>query len=154
MKSLTFSFIALCALAVPASSQKFSTTPASKAVGIFKAVCGESLPNFTKADRRFRSIGKTETLPTGQRILSGTSVSLQVFPDNGGGKTCSMSFVTNESRKQVKRTLETLTPLKSGSAGGAKVWIGAYENRAIMMSSQGLKLGNVTQYELVMIQPK
>jgi hypothetical protein len=144
----------LSALCLPVAAQEVATTSASQAVTVFEGVCGGSQPSFGRAETRMKRLGRTLSAPDGQIILADTSISLKVFLEGQGNRACSVSFVTSEKPNQVKTALSDLGPIQDKLLSGSPVWVGAYEGEATFVSSQGKKLGKVTQYELVMIAPK
>ncbi len=84
----------------PALGMSAAPAPVSitRAVALFDAVCGESLPGFTNASSIMAANGITVPSPEGSAtVYSATQdVSFQIQDGPGQGRTCSMAFGTTD----------------------------------------------------------
>ncbi len=99
--------------------------PVARALQMFDAVCGRSLPDFSSADRNLKQAGVTNKASTGTYFSPVEDISFKIAEGPGFGKSCSMVFATTETRKRVfaaygaKFTSIRETPL--GLMGGYRV---------------------------------
>ncbi len=108
----------------PAALQTVGTAgiSATRALALFDAVCGASLPGFTRAPALMAANGITVPSPTGTAtVYSATEdVSFQVQDGPGAGRTCSMVFGTPHSAANAASTFSAVgqfveTPLGLGT---------------------------------------
>lgn len=106
------------------SSQTVGIAPISavRALALFDAVCGASLPGFAQAPALMTANGITVPSPSGTAtVYSATQdVSFQVQDGPGAGRTCSMVFGTTQSAATAADTFSVLgqfveTPLGLGT---------------------------------------
>ena len=104
--------------------QTVSTAPISpaRALALFDAVCGASLPGFAQAPALMAANGITVPSPSGTAtVYSATEdVSFQVQDGPGAGRTCSMVFGTIQTAEAAATTFAAIgqfveTPLGLGT---------------------------------------
>ena len=115
---------AASATSVAVSPQTVGTASisAARALALFDAICGESLPGFTRAPALMASNGITVPSRSGTAtVYSATEdVSFQLQDGPGAGRTCSMVFGTTQSAATAANTFAVIgqfveTPLGLGT---------------------------------------
>ena len=94
----------------------------TRALVLFDAVCGASLPSFATAPARMAANGVTVPSPSGTGTVFGATedVSFQIQDGPGAGRTCSMVFGTPQSAATAAETFAAMgqfveTPLGLGT---------------------------------------
>lgn len=77
------------------------TVPVARALNVFDAVCGQSLPDFASAPRLMTQNGITNKASTGTVYSATEDLSFKIVDGPGIGNSCSMVFVSKEPKKQV-----------------------------------------------------
>ena len=88
-------------------------TTAQRAVGLFVAVCGKSLPDFANAEALMANYGivLTSRIGTATKFSTIENVSFQIQPHMGGNH-CSMVFETGDSQAAVKKAFSAIGKTK------------------------------------------
>jgi hypothetical protein len=110
---------------VPADWNPPPVTPA-RAVQLFEAVCGASLPNFASATSRMAANGITLTsaIGTSTRYSATEEVSFKIIDGPGLGKSCSMVFQTSGSPASLRSAVNALGPSADTAMGRAILYRG------------------------------
>jgi hypothetical protein len=163
---LALTAAALLAACVPATAPQSGTpvaavaagtaTPVSgaRAVALFDAVCGGSLPNFASATAKMASNGIAAPSPLGTpTVYSATEdVSFQIQDGPGLGKTCSMVFGSPQREAAVLAALTAIGPFKRTAMGTATVYRGG--SALVLFSGETQKSGTTSYYNIRMLSAR
>ena len=126
---------------------------AARAVALFDAVCGASLPGFANASALMAANGITMPSPRGTPTMFSLTedVSFQLQDGPGQGRTCSMVFGTTDAPQQTTATFATMgqfveTPLGPGTI---------YRNTtAVVLIGGSTPQGRVTLFNLRLLSDR
>ena len=122
---------------VPSVAPAQTNLPAvssARAVALFAAICGSNLPNFKNALRTAAANQITFKAKTGTTFSTIEDLSVKVFEGPGAGKTCSMVFKSNDSKRRFLEAAKSLSPngkLVTTTRAGAKSTGGLFEGKAL-----------------------
>jgi hypothetical protein len=141
--------------AVPAVATGTATPISSvRAVQVFEAVCGATLPNFATAPRAMAANGITanpaDSNPT---IYSATEdLSFQIQDGPGLGRTCSMVFGSQEGEDAVLSALSRFGRFGQTAFGLATT----YRGRAtlVIFSGEVQRIGSTRYYNLRLLSER
>lgn len=112
---------------------------AQRAVELFSAVCGGSLPHFKNAKKLMAANGVTLASPYGTKSVYGEkeNVSFQIQEHAGNTQDCSMVFESKDGKAKVKKAFSAL--------GETKVVDGTlaafYQRRTVAVMDSDASLG-------------
>jgi hypothetical protein len=108
---------------------------AARALQLFEATCGASLPNFGTIDTTLRASGITG--PNQTSLAEDVSVRIQDGP--GDGRTCAMTFGTTDPEPAVRSTFSTLGTFQQTPLGTATKYRG--RNAIVIYSGETRRIG-------------
>jgi hypothetical protein len=126
----------------------------ARAVQVFEAVCGATLPNFAAAPRAMAANGITARSPEGTpTIYSATEdLSFQIQNGPGLGQTCSMVFGSKDSEGTVLSALS-----RFGAFGPSPFGLAApYRGRAtlVIFSGEVQRIGTTRYYNVRLLSER
>ena len=124
--------------------------PADRAVALFAAICGDSLPNFDSATDRMSANGITDAAQTGTFYSSRENLSFKITDGPGAGKTCSMVFATQDDTEAFVRAAFTLGAFQETQLGLAA----PYRGSIVLLGDRPTSVGSVTYHNLRLLSQR
>lgn len=130
----------------------------ARAVALFEAICGTNLPNFKNAVRTAKANGVSYKADTGTLYSTKEDLSVKVFGGPGAGRTCSVVFVSKDSRSKFLKAASQLSPngelFTSRSQSGQKTTASLYQGKALFIVDGPTRGGGKKYYNLRMLSQR
>jgi hypothetical protein len=123
-----------------------------RAVALLDAVCGASLPNFGTIDAALRGNGLTVATQTNAMRSATEDVSFRLQDGPGDGKTCAMTFASNDGTEAVKAAFTTLGTFRETPLGLATKYRG--RQAIFIYDGPGQQVGGVQYYTVRLLSER
>ncbi|MHA6263400.1 hypothetical protein ACXYMO_09370 [Arenibacterium sp. CAU 1754] len=124
--------------------------PAERAVALFDAICGKSLPNFAKAKRIAATNGLTQSAAGGAVHSTRDNLAFRLEAGPGVGKSCVLIFETKSKERAILRALKALNSGNTLAKRNGDMH-GLYQGRpAVFFETGPLRLPGVQLHILTM----
>ena len=140
---------------IAVTAQHVGTTPisATRALALFDAVCGASLPSFAQAPALMAVNGITVPSHSGTATVYSPAedVSFQLQDGPGAGRTCSMVFGTTQSAASAANTFSALGQFVETPFGPGTLY---RRSQAVVLIGRNAVQGDTTYLNLRLLSER